>query len=383
MPIAAAGTSDIVFLFAGSGLVLYIAARAGVDAITDAADPQPGRMALAHWMPIAWTALIATIAGRSEIGIGVALASSVAAMGLALGVLLCVSPDGEWNLRRTAAWPFVLPAGVLALIAGFSGALNWLHALFLLLLGACVRSVWVGRSTTPDPMPLAAIASGPSASRPGGFPVTGPAGSWAAIAHPSVSVLIADPPPVAAPVAPPTRPLRRYWLAQLLLAVAIGAVGGWLGYKATIHADERTRVATSGLISLAVLSPLLILPMLGTGAVAAHHGKLGAAMASIVALVLLNLCLLVPLVVAAHYVNQLTLAWPGGARTWEAMAENLKPMPYPLPAWRIDTVLLIVLGLLLIPVSLGRWRLGRIEGLGLTFVYAAYLIVSTILTVRM
>jgi Ca2+/Na+ antiporter len=304
-------------------------------------------------------------------------------MGLALGVLLCVAPQSEWSPTRTAAWPFVLPAGVLALIAGFSGALNWLHALFLLFLGACVRGVWVSRSTTADPLPLAAVAHGKRANRPGGFPVQ----ELSSAAEPGhlepTSVAVPDDHSVASGATDSTDVRRRYWFAQLLLAVAIGGVGGWLGFKATMHADERTRVATSGLIALAVLSPLLILPMLGTGAIAAHHGKLGAAMATIVGVVLLNLCLLVPLVIMTHYVNQLTLSWPGGERTWEAIRDNLKPMPYPLAAWRIDTVLLIVLGLMLVPVSLGRWRLGRLEGLGLTFVYAAYLIVSTIITVRM
>jgi hypothetical protein len=249
--------------------------------------------------------------------------------------------------------------------------------------------VWVARSATPDPTPLAAVATGPRSTRPGGFPVTEPAH------HPSSDPPSSDPPPPtfdplpaahpATPSDPSTRAeaRRRYWLVQLFLAVAIGAVGGWLGYKATMHADERTRVATSGLIALAVLGPLLILPMLGTGAIAAHHGKLGSAMASIVGVVLLNLCLLFPLVVLTYYVNQLTFAWPGGARTWETIRDTLKPMPYPLATWRIDTVLLIMLGLLLVPVSLGRWRLGRLEGLGLTFIYAAYLIVSTIVTVRM
>jgi Ca2+/Na+ antiporter len=163
----------------------------------------------------------------------------------------------------------------------------------------------------------------------------------------------------------------------------LGIVGGWLGHKATVTADDQTRVATGGLIALAVLSPLLVLPMLGTGAIAAHHGKLNAALGSVVGVVLLNLCLLVPLVVAAHYVNQLTVSWPGGDRTWEAIRQNLRPLPYPLAVWRVDTVLLIVLGLLLVPVSLGRWSLTRLEGLALAFVYAAYLVVSTILAVRL
>ena len=349
MTLAATATSDIVFLFAAAGLVLYIASRAAVDAVTSPTDPSPGKMALAHWMPIALTGLIATLAGHAEVGLGVAFATSVASIGLVLGVLLCVTPEtGQTQSIRASAWPFVVPAAILALLAGFSGTLSWFHAMMLLGLGVCVVAVWRAPANLDD---------------------------HSSNDHsPVAEADVADPPPLAR---------QRYAGVQLVLAIALGLVGGWLGYKATLTADDQTRVATSGLISLAVLSPLLVLPMLGTGAIAAHHGKLHAALATVVGVILLNLCLLVPLVIAAHYVNQLTVSWPGGERTWEAIVESVKPLRYPLAVWRVDTVLLIVLGLLLIPVSLGRWRLQRVEGLGLTFVYAAYLIVSTILAVRL
>ena len=170
---------------------------------------------------------------------------------------------------------------------------------------------------------------------------------------------------------------------QFLLAVLLSVAGGWLAYKATVAADDQTRIATAELISLAVLSPLLVLPMLGTGSTAGKHGHFNAAVGSVVGVVLLNLCLLVPLIVGAHYSRQLTVAWPGGERTWEAVRTSLAAVPYPLAVWRVDTVLLIVLSLLLIPVSLGRWHFQRVEGLALAFVYAAYLIASTILAMKM
>ena len=60
----------------------------------------------------------------------------------------------------------------------------------------------------------------------------------------------------------------------------------------------------------------------------------------------------------------------------------LRPMPFPLAVWRVDTVLLIVLGLMLVPVSLGRWTLRKVEGLVLTCLYAAYLIMSTAIAIK-
>jgi Ca2+/Na+ antiporter len=396
MPQASVSTSDIIFLFAFGGLVLYIAARAAVDAVTTTADPAPGRMAWAHWMPIAWSALLATFMGHSEIGVGLALATSIANLGLVLGVLLCVAPDVESQNLRTAAWPFVVTATILLLLAGFSGTLTVYHAAMLLALGGCVWLVWV--RPPKDPPPFAHVPRGSRARRAGsGFPV-GPAGpdvhsafaaAQAADAETSSAVAVATTEEELSTEAADSTDdhsasaRRRYWRIQLILAIALGAIGGWIGYKAVIVADDRTRVATSGLISLAVLSPLLVLPLLGTGAVAAHHGKLGNVLATIVGVILMNLCLLLPLVVAVDHVRQFTLAYATGTRSVDALRETVRAVPYPLSVWRIDTVLLIVLGLMLVPVSLGRWRLGRIEGVALAFVYTAYLIASTALAIKL
>ena len=47
-------------------------------------------------------------------------------------------------------------------------------------------------------------------------------------------------------------------------------------------------------------------------------------------------------------------------------------LSFPLALWRIDTVLLVVFGFILLPVSTGRWNLGPLEGSVLVIVYAAY-----------
>jgi len=49
----------------------------------------------------------------------------------------------------------------------------------------------------------------------------------------------------------------------------------------------------------------------------------------------------------------------------------------------VDTVLLIVFGMLLIPVSLGRLTLRKPEGLALAILYAVYLVISTALAIRL
>jgi hypothetical protein len=55
------------------------------------------------------------------------------------------------------------------------------------------------------------------------------------------------------------------------------------------------------------------------------------------------------------------------------LGAKAQPMPYPMTVWRIDTVLVLVLGFALIPISLGRWSLGRAEAGGLIAGYVLYL----------
>jgi cation:H+ antiporter len=336
--VLAAGHSapDIVFLFAGAGLVLYIASRAAADAVTSIKDPSPGRMALAQWMPIAWTAILATAVGRSDIGLGVTFATSVAAVGLTLGTLLLLATHSDASVPNASAWPFVIPAAMLALMAGFSGQLTWWHALMMLAAGAAVWAVWRGAAAAPEKE--RALEQRPDSKR------------------------------------------LRTW--QLIISIALGAVGAWLAYQAARVADERTRVATGGLIATAVLGPLLVLPLLGTGAFAAQNGRLGAAMGTIVGVVLLNLCLLLPMVVLIAYARQFVGAWIDGERDFAAMREQIKPVFFPIAPWRLDTVLIIVAGLMLVPVSLGRWTLHRAEGVAMTVFYVAYIVASTYVAIR-
>src|SRR5207247_307768 len=211
---------------------------------------------------------------------------------------------------------------------------SWTHAVMTLLLGLAIRAVW---TTAPTPAPA---------------------------------------------LPPQARQRDRLRIVQLLLAIVIGGLGAWLGYKAIVASDSRSRIASAGLVATAVMSPLLALPILGTGAIAAQNGKMQSIMSSIVAIVLLNLCCLLPLVIISHYARQLILAHHNGAHGRELLS-NLLPVPFPLAVWRVDTVLLMVLGLLLIPISLGRWTLRKHEGAALAAVYTAYLFVSAAVVIRL
>ena len=83
---------------------------------------------------------------------------------------------------------------------------------------------------------------------------------------------------------------------------------------------------------------------------------------------MLNVCALLPILIAVNYA--------AGHLKFVASVGRLQ---LPLTVWRVDIVALIVLGLFLLPVGLGRWKLSRMQGLGLIGGYAAYLALSVLL----
>ena len=60
---------------------------------------------------------------------------------------------------------------------------------------------------------------------------------------------------------------------------------------------------------------------------------------------------------------------------------RLPSLPLPLTVWRIDAIVITVVGFALLPAALGKWRLGRMEAVALIAGYAGYLAVSAFLTV--
>ena len=93
----------------------------------------------------------------------------------------------------------------------------------------------------------------------------------------------------------------------------------------------------------------------------------------------LNLCLLLPIAilphVALHSVDKLKTIQTGRELLNQLSASAL---PYPMAAWRIDNVLLVVLGFAAIPVAMGRWAISRLDSVLLVFGFLAYLIATAI-----
>ena len=368
-------------MIVGAAAAFYVASRATADAVSEPAGTpvSPTRHALAQWVAIACVCAVAVWLDHAEIAIGVIFSTAVGALSLHLGVTIASSPDTRARARRSGhgfdvvideqehaagaapeatpaipvrgsrAWAMVLPAGVLALMAGFSGKLTLIHALLFAIQGLLVMMVWDRQQDGPRVDGHGRLSMG-----------------------------------------------RR---AQLALATALALIGGMLAVYGAVRMSDETGIMSTGLIASAALGPLLVLPMIGSASVLASHGQTQTAVGASVVIVLLNLCCLLPLVIGGWHARQHyfpPLATPAQAVAAPATTQSaeddpsadLEPLPaddmppvlgFPIAVWRIDTVLLILLGLMLLPVSLNLWEMRRFEGMLLIVIYACYLVGTTFL----
>lgn len=278
----------------------------------------PGRRAVAQWLPVFATAIAAVVMRQPEMAVALVFGSSVACLSLVLGMSTYVGALQEFPASRRL-WPLVLPPALFALLAGFRGSLGWFHAVLLLGMGAGFLPLWIDRSL------------------PSGAPIT----------------------PAADETSSPA--------AGVAIAMALAAVAAWATVHGATQVADQSRLLTSQLLGGAVISPFLLLPALGNCSMLAQQSRAGEAVTSLVGTVLLNLCLLLPLVILV------TLVVSRGATA----------TPYPLIVWRVDSVVLLVLAFALVPVAAGRWLPQRMESMLLVLVYAAYLVFETLSATQM
>ena len=346
-----------VALMLGAAVALYVASRAAADALAAGRPLSAGRLAVGHWAPIAVVSGIAAAIGQFAVAVEIVFATAVACLSLGVGTLAIVAPApvaAPAVGRRT--WPLLVPAGLLALLAGFHREVRWLDAAALTVEGLCVLALWVERpaaDATPEVMP----GRTPMAVRP----------------------------------------------VQFVLALALAIIGACLAIQGLTWAATASEAATPGLLTATVLAPLVVLPILGSAADLANRSPAGAATAasSLVGVALLDACAGLPLVAAAAgtraYAVGALVADPtalGGWQGWhrwlgvaaptlvtattrpDATATVSAAVPFPLAVWRVDVVVFLTLSAALLPVALGRWSLTRGQGAALVLAFAAYLFLA-------
>ena len=349
------GRAVTVVILAVAGTLLYIASRAAAAALAGHGTARAGWRAVGHWVPIAAAALVAAGRGNADVAVALAFATSVACLSFVLGVVTFLAPADRLPASRRG-WPFVLPAALLALIAGFSGHITFIHAGAMLLLGGALLSVW------RDPE----LLEGPD--RPTPFSDAGP----------------------------DHRNHRPAWFraAELALAVALAAVGGWYAVNGILRASAEASLFPPATLTVVILSPLVTLPMLNSGPPEVVRAQTASSMTTLVAVALLNLCALLPLLTFTWYARTAFVpSDPGPSATTASsqpvsqpppfgFLDRARPLPYPLPTWRVDAVVLTVIGFMLLPVSLGKWELRRRESVALIVGYAIYLVLVALASLR-
>jgi Ca2+/Na+ antiporter len=331
-------------LIVAAGIALYAATKALCDGLTRPTEVTAGRLAVAQWIPIAVVGVAAACTNRMAIAVGLVFATSVGCLSLVLGAIAMLGA-GPIVSNSRPAWSMLLPVGLLAFLSGLRGYLSPFNAAILGLMGVCVLMLWNDQNAAA---------------------------------------------PADASVTPPPLPGRAIWfrLIQIILALALCAVSTWLLLHGVDRVAARSEFTSPGLMTATLISPLLVLPMIGNGTDLAHRQQGSVAVGSAVGVALLNGCLLLPLVIMSSYARQYvagmqtfqqttTTTGPTVSVTFTSISTtgptSYMPVGFPLAVWRVDVVIWIALALLIFPVALGKWSISKLNGLLLMCAYALYL----------
>jgi cation:H+ antiporter len=315
-------------LLLAAGVMLYVSSRVAAGVGARGEPGSPGR-ALGHWLPIAAVALVAVLRGQGVVAVAVVLATTLGCLALVMGLAAMQSPIAPGSARSRRAWGFILPAGLLLLLIGLRVEFSLLHAVVLAVQGLVVL--------------MAAEIGSKNERRSGDISQAG------ALFNPHHS---------------DAAPAQRVALSiSFGLAMILALLGAWAATESAIGLALGTRVPLD-VLATGAISALLVLPIIGSTTGLVHRGLSRIVGDVQVRVALLNLCLLLPLVIVL----------------WTLLHDQ--PLAFPMRMWRVDAVVLTVLGLLLLPVALGRWSLERYEGIGLVIAYGLYLMAASWMATR-
>jgi Ca2+/Na+ antiporter len=320
-------------------------------------DAEPvGLSAVGFFIPIAIASLVALFLGSPDVAVGIVFGTSVGALTSVIGFTALAEPITANGPRHwTRLWPFALAASLIVFIAGFRGVFQWHDAVALLTEGAVLFGLVFDPTENPK-------ASQQVHETPHGPPFQ-PSGTLNYIS--------------AAPGGRPGIQWERLGLAacELVLIAALLWVASLAATRGAVRTGEMLRGAISAsALAGSVISLALVLPMTWGAWRRAEGGRSWSPVSTQACVVLLNLCLLLPLLILTPYAAAKVPQLSRFAGDALAYGEGLpRLLLYPAPMWRIDNVVMIIASALLLPVSLGRWNLGREEGMVLIAGYFFYL----------
>jgi Ca2+/Na+ antiporter len=343
-----------VLQLAGTAVAWYAAVHMAAFGL---GRDRPAALAVAYALPAAALAMAAVFAGLPNLALGAATATAVAALSLGLGIVVLTGGPAPATATGRRWWISLLPVSALLVVTGLASRFTPIHLAVLVVQGvATLLLVAARRGGEADAFPVA---------EPVEFPAARPA---------------------ARPVA---------WMVPV--AVVLVGAGAWLAIRAVGVGEARTGLPMGGVLSALVFAPAITLPMIAMATTQARHRPMGECLAPVVGAALVVLLVVVPLIAVAWPARSFVLASQERAAQVAAAttapttaaaralldADPVDPpwakshqLPFAMRLWRVDSVALLILSILLLPVSVGRWTLTRIEGMALVGLYVAYLIAT-------
>jgi hypothetical protein len=155
-------------------------------------------------------------------------------------------------------------------------------------------------------------------------------------------------------------------IVMIAFWIGLTLFGAFIANKGVGDVASRLPHVTTGLMASLMIAPALVLPMIGFALSLAPRGRSGAVISTSVDCVLLNLCVLLPITII----------------TWRIRNGPDSPLPYPMASWRIDSVVLVILGAALLVTSTKRWIPGRAEGIIGLLAFLGYMIANKSLAIK-
>jgi len=316
-PLAASGRTGLPLLLVGTVGLMVCALLAG--RLWPGYRCSATQRAWAHFIPIAAAAAAACVLGHAALALGLVFGCSVASMSNVIGFITLSTPLHKVPADQRALWRLLPVVTLLVFVVGLHGYLGLLDAALLGTQGLIL--LWLAKA------PAHAVGG--------------------AMAHNG----------------------RRIMAGTVLAAGAV--VAAWAALRGTVAFSQSDPMYTPGVIAVTLLSIVLVLPMIGGGLPPAWTGSPAQAVHAQVLLMVLNLCLLLPLLIVlwklTHGISALAqrLGLEEGAQ-----------LLLPRTLWRIDSLGLV--GLSLVVMAAGTvMPIGRRGGAALIFAYGLY-IVSTL-----